>query len=339
MPDKTGTNIETGAASGDVLDIDGQLVAAGEEAVVRINVGRLPSRTRLNVNVFVFRSQNPGPVILMLGGVHGDEINGIEVVRRSIANDTFRSLKKGSVIAIPLLNVYGFINFSRDVPDGKDVNRSFPGNMRGSLASRVARVISKAVLPSVDYAIDFHTGGASRYNYPQVRFTRQSDESLQLAKEFAAPFMLRKALIRNSMRKVARDMGIPMIVYEGGEALRLDGFAISSATKGLRRVLAAKGMIDPGPDDGIRAQSIIFEKSTWVRASYSGIFTWSKQSGAKVRRGEPIGTITDPYATRVYTVKSNKDGFILGHNNAPVINQGDALFHIGYQTVPLTSDK
>lgn len=340
MPEKSGTKKKRKSRTykKGPLNINGQLVPRGENALVKINVGRLPSDAQIDINIFVHRSQKPGPVALVMGGVHGDEINGVEIVRRALDQGLYANLLRGSVITIPLLNVFGFINFSREVPDGKDVNRSFPGNMRGSLASRVARVVSRIIMPEIDFGMDFHTGGGSRYNYPQVRYSRQSVQSLTLARYFAPPFIIKKPLIRRSLRQVARDQNIPLLVYEGGEALRLDGFAITKGLQGLQRVLASKRMIEPDPDDRVEP-SLLFEKTSWVRASASGIFTWSKCSGMKVRQGEPLGTITDPYGSRKIMVLANKSGYILGHNNASVINQGDALFNIGYQFKTLEPKK
>ena len=227
-----------------------------------------------------------------------------------------------------MLNIYGFINFSRDVPDGKDVNRSFPGNMQGSLASRVARVVTKQVLPKVDFGIDFHTGGASRYNYPQVRYSRNDDLAKELAFNFAPPFIIEKSVIRKSLRKEARDMGVPIIVYEGGEALRFDGFSISKGVEGIRRLLHKYEMLEA--TQPVMHPVYHIKKTTWIRATISGMFTWFKSSGSYIRKGERIGEIGDPYGIRVVRVYAKRDGYIIGHNNAPVINQGDALFHIGY---------
>ena len=179
----------------DSILIDGSAFAPGESGVVKIMVGRLPSDTDISIEAHVFRSQKPGPVVLILAGVHGDEINGIEIVRNFMFNQDFSSISTGSLIVIPLLNVYGFINFDRYVPDGKDVNRSFPGTLNGSLASRIARTLTKYILPNIDYIIDFHTGGDSRYNYPQIRFTKTDEEAAQLAKVFNAPCIIQSGLI------------------------------------------------------------------------------------------------------------------------------------------------
>lgn len=303
-------------------------ILPGSSTRVNYNVGTLPSGNRVSIHMETFRSENPGPHIMLIGGVHGDEINGVEIVRRLLEKDTLHHLKAGSVIAIPLLNVFGFINFSRDVPDGKDVNRSFPGHLEGSLASRVARIVSKTVMPQVDVIIDCHSGGSNRFNYPQIRISSGDEPSHELAVAFNPPFILHKGLLSGSLRKTARLANKPCLIYEGGEALRLDGFSIARGVTGIERTLKYLGMIDATFEQAW--PSIDIEHTTWVRASHAGMFIWSKSSGAKIKKGEPLGTIGDPYGTQKVSVLASREGYILGHTNSPLVNQGDALFHIGY---------
>ena len=327
MQDKEATNIppdETNA-----LTIAGYEVLPGDKTIIGLNVGSLPSDTKIYINVFVFRGEEPGPVMLVLGGIHGDEINGIEIVRRSIESGVYKQITKGTVIAIPLLNVFGFINFSRDVHDGKDVNRSFPGNSKGSLASRVAHALTNGVLPVVDFGIDFHTGGRGRFNYPQLRCTTGSEESFKLARIFGAPYIVEKPVINKSLREVSGKMGIPMVVYESGESQRLDGHGINFGFDGILNVMRAHGMIDP-VDPVKRQEQVLIRKSAWIRASASGIFTWTKKSGEFVQKGEPLGTIKDLFVAREEVISSKRSGYIIGHTNTPVVSHGDALFHIGY---------
>ncbi len=301
----------------------------GDFGEVRIPVGRMPSDTRLYVNSYVFRSYHPGPTLLVLAGVHGDEINSIEVVSQLLQEGTFDHLKAGNVIAIPLLNVFGFNNFSRDVPDGKDVNRSFPGAIGGSLAARVAATLTKKILPFVDLAVDMHTGGSSRFNHPQSRFHSRQNPAFEMAKIFNTPFVIKQPLISKSFRKTAKDLNIPAIVFEAGESVRLDGSSIRFGKRGVKRLLKHLGMIDF--EDNETVHSTVIEKTTWQRASQSGIFIWSKSSGDFIQKGEPMGIIKDPYGNKSVTVLSKYTGFIIGHNNASVVNQGDALFHIGIE--------
>lgn len=310
----------------DNLILNNTTIEQGQNEILRLNVGRLPSDTRIHLNVNVFRSENPGPTMLVLAGVHGDEINGVEIVRRTIASGMFENLNCGTVIAIPVLNIYGFNNFSREVPDGKDVNRSFPGSNTGSLASRVARILTKKILPAVDFGVDFHTGGNSNYNYPQIRYIKGDPESEALAKAFNAPYLIPNKPISKSLRKAAMDVGTRILVYEGGENLRFDGFAIEKGLSGLKKLMFAKGMIDKAPEP---EKSIKLVKSRWLRAARAGLFRWSKCSGHSVKRGEPLGVINDPYGQDEIPIVSKTDGYIFGHNNTPVVSMGDALFHIG----------
>lgn len=311
------------------MEINGIEIASGQRELVKMSVGRLPSGNIIRMQAHVYRAMEPGPCVLLLAGVHGDEINGVEIIRRLITQQLLEPLLKGTVIAIPVVNVYGFINFSRDVPDGKDVNRSFPGNLNGSLASRVARILSKKVVPHADYILDFHTGGRSIYNYPQIRYTKAHEASRELAKIFAAPLLVAKPTISKSLRKVATDLGKPTLVYEGGESLRYDGFSIQKGLEGINRVLVSLGMLEGTLITN--NESRWYEKTIWIRAPRAGMFLWNKCSGNEVHKGEVLGLINDPYGEGTVKVIAKRDGFIIGHNNAAVVSQGDALFQVGYE--------
>jgi predicted deacylase len=312
--------------------IDSKVFRPGENGLVQLAVGRLPSDTLLSVQVYVFRSKNPGPTTLLLGGVHGDEINGVEILRRVLSNKVGKDITKGSIIVIPLLNVYGFINFNRYVPDGKDVNRSFPGTKNGSLASRIAGTLTRHILPLVDYIFDFHTGGDSRYNYPQIRYSPTDNVAKELASVFGAKYIIQSGIIVKSLRKIARDFEIPILVYEGGESTRLNESAINMGYDGLMRCLHHMGHISSAPEAEKNDPPILIKKTTWIRASFSGLFLWTTKSGTQVVKGDKLGSINDPSGQKSVSVIAHKDGYIIGHNNASVVNQGDALFHLGYET-------
>lgn len=312
-----------------VLNINGIEIPRGKHETVKIKVGSLPSGTSINLFAHVFRSKNPGPTMLVLGGVHGDEVNGVEIVRRAVKVGYFNHLKHGSVIAVPLLNIYGFINFSRDLPDGKDVNRSFPGTSRGSLASNVAYTLTKHILPVVDFGMDFHTGGGSIYNYPQIRVTQGDKDAYMIAELFGAPFIIKSGMINKSLRKECNKRGIPMMVYEGGESSRLDSFAIQEGLNGIQRVMSSLGMIDKQPL--APKDPIVLERNKWVRANQSGIMISYKKAGDYVDKGEVLGHITDPYGIKESKIKSPYSGYIYGHNNMPVVHKGDAIYHIGFE--------
>ena len=321
---------DAGSRDTEVMHIDRYEIGLGESGVIGLNVGALPSDTNIYINVYVYRGTLPGPTLLIVGGLHGDEINGIEIVRRSIATGLFQEPDAGSIIAIPLLNVYGFINFNRNVSNGRDVNRSFPGTSRGSLASRVANMMTKVILPHADLIIDLHTGGAGRYNFPQTRFTKEDKNSHELARAFGANFLIEKPVIGKSLRKTANKMGTPIVVYESGEALRLDEESIETGINGISRVLGSVG-IKNVKHCKIKGGQTLIQRSSWNRASASGIFHMVRKAGDYVEQGELLGFISDPYGSRSVEVTARKPGFIVGHNNTPVVAHGDPLFHVGYE--------
>jgi len=301
-------------------------IKPGENKDVELRISKLASGTIVSLRAQIFRSKNEGPTILLTGGIHGDEINGVEIVRQSIKLGLFDDLNIGGIIAIPLVNIDGFNNFSRDLPDGKDVNRSFPGSKTGSLASRVANTISTLILPLVDFGLDFHTGGASIHNYPQVRVNKNDDQSLALAEVFNALLIVETGLVKKSLRKEAFAFDIPMIVFEGGESLRIDQNAINEGIRGIKRVLSHHNMID----ENISPQSSqTIKEHKWLRAASAGIFVPIKKSGEHFKTGDTLGVITNPYNEFEKKIIAKQDGFIFGHDNKPVVNQGKALFHIG----------
>ncbi len=311
------------------FNLQGQEFPPGSSGLVRINAGKLPSGNRISIFTYVFRSKNPGPTVLFLGGMHGDEINGVEIIRKSISEKIFNHLKAGTVVAIPLLNIYGFINFSRDVPDGKDVNRSFPGTGSGSLASRIAKIVSKKILPLVDFGIDFHTGGEQHWNYPQIRYSSKHAEARALALKSNFNLLVEKPIVTRSMRKVARDMKIPILVYEGGESNKLDPFIIQNGISAIKDILLAHKMIDNHKHTAIIKK--LFRKTSWERALEGGIVTYKRESGNYVSKGELIAIISDPFAQREIRMHASKDAYIISHNNAPLVNVGDGMFHLAYE--------
>lgn len=312
---------------GKEIQIAGQPIKTGESKRINVRLAKLPSGTTIDLPVYIFRGTGQGPTVLLSGGLHGDEINGIEIIRRLIDEDHLANPIKGSVVAIPVMNIFGFLNFSRDVPDGKDVNRSFPGSPSGSLAARIANFITKNILPAIDFGIDFHTGGAQRFNFPQIRFAAKDSKALGLAEIFGAPVILQSGLLNNSLRKEAFKMGKTILVYEGGESMRIDEEVVSLGMNGALRVLHHHGLVSDRPESA--QESIRCETSVWIRAKRSGIYKGSVKSGALVSKGDILGVITDPFGEFSTFVKTPSNGIVVGHNNMPVVNQGDALIHLG----------
>lgn len=308
----------------DFITINGARIARGEQKQIELNIARLPTHTNIDLPIHFYRAGEEGPVLLLTGGLHGDEINGVEILRRMIHNKQLVP-QKGTVIAIPLVNTYGFIQNIRGLPDGKDINRSFPGSENGSLASLLAHTLMTKILPYVDYGVDFHTGGDARANYPQIRCEWAEASNREIAKAFSPPLIIDSSVIDHTFRKAARDNGTPILVYEGGETLRFDEHSIEEGINGTLRLMRYLGMIEDGPEN---QDTEIYDTSPWIRAEYGGLFQHEAQLGDHVEVDQLLGYISDPYGDLWAEVRSSKKGRIIGLNNAPVVYKGDALVHI-----------
>lgn len=299
----------------------------GQTNRITVNVARLPSHSPIDISITVSRAKKDGPVLLLMGGLHGDEINGVETVRR-IIDQGLNIPEAGTIICIPIINIYGFIHFSRSVPDGKDVNRSFPGNRNGSLASRVAYYLLHDIIPVIDYGIDFHTGGADRTNYPQIRCQLKDPVNAELASAFHAPFTINSPYRPKSLRQSAAKLGKKILVFEGGEAGRFDEFAIQEGINGALRVINHLGMssrtLTPPPYD-----NLFISNSSWIRAKASGLFQTLVAYGEAVTKNQLVGHITDPFGEFCIPLKSPATGYVIGLQNNPILHQGDAVMHIG----------
>ena len=309
--------------------IGGETVSPGVEKLLSISIDRLPTGTLIDIPVYVYNSKKPGPTILVQAGLHGDEINGIEIVRRMLAEKRFK-VKKGAVIAVPILNIFGFIHFSRDVPDGKDVNRSFPGTKTGSMASRIAYHYVTQIMHQIDYGIDLHTGGGQRHNFPQIRYTVEDSMSLKLAEVFNAPISFPSKLIKGSFRNAAFRMNKPTVVFEAGESMRFDDYSIMEGMQGILNVLKHFGMVSNSTPNYVeRNKTIQLTSRRWLRAPTAGMFIPEITNGSEITKGQQLGIITDTFAKRTKQIKAPFDGYVFCVNHQAVINQGEALFHVG----------
>jgi uncharacterized protein len=306
--------------------INGINIRKGQKVQINISIARLPSHTLIELPVFVYRAKKEGPSLLLTAGIHGDEINGIEVIRRMIAGKKLMP-ERGTVIAIPLVNVYGFIHTSRNLPDGKDLNRCFPGGSTGSLARQIAHILMTEIIPNIDFGIDFHTGGSRITNFPHIRATIDDDVNYEIGKAFGAPFIINSEFIDKSFRKEAHKAGKSILVYEGGESLRLDELAIGHGIDGICRLMEYLKMRDHNVP---KQEAVVLKKTTWIRAKTSGIFSSIIDYGSEVQKNEKLATIGDPFGQSITDVKSPEKGYIIGVNNMPVINAGDALVHLAY---------
>ena len=309
------------------FEIGSKKIAAGTSETVELEVSLLANNTRMNLPVHVVHGASPGPCMFISGVVHGDEIQGVEIVRRVLAALDAAKLS-GTLLAVPIVNGFGFLNHSRYMPDRRDLNREFPGSERGSLASLLADLFFSEVVKRAQYGIDFHTAALHRSNLPQIRIAPDDKDLMALAEAFAPPVILTSKLRDGSLRKSALEHHIRVMLYEGGEALRFEEVAIDVAVKGTLRVMKSIGMIEEAPAISAHVSPVHSSSSTWLRAPDGGILHSVRRSGDRVGKGEPVGVISDPLGTTQVSVFAEDDGIIIGRTNLPIVNRGDALFHV-----------
>lgn len=305
--------------------VAGQRVQPGTRRQINLPAGRLPSGTELSLRLQVLHGIEPGPTVWFSGAIHGDEIVGVEIIRRILETLDERDLR-GTIIAVPVVNVFGFVAESRYLPDRRDLNRSFPGSRRGSLASRLARLFVDNVLEPTVFGIDFHAGSDDRTNLPQVRGNLDDEETRRLAMAFSAPLMLHAKTIRGSLRETAVRRGKRVLLFEGGEPRRFNPGPVQAGADGALRVLHALEMIGTSPPSLIASAEA--RSTKWIRAPRGGIFHLQTRLGAHVRRGDLIGVITEPSGRGGREVRSRASGMIMGHAVNPLVHQGDSLVHI-----------
>ena len=315
-----------------VLHILGEEIAAGESREINFHVAKLHTQTSVEVPVIINRSKKPGPVVLFTAGIHGDEINGVEIVRQLIAKEINKP-KKGTIICIPVLNIFGFLNKSRELPDGRDLNRVFPGSKTGSLASQVAYKLMHEIIPQVDFIIDHHTGGAGRFNAPQIRIVKQAQKLKKWAKAYGAPFVVYSKKIPKSLRSACDKINIPMILFEGGKSNHIDRLVTNSGVNGAKRILNHLDMLNSKFKVSAPKKQIIFiEESKWIRAKTSGLFRPSIKLNSKVEKGTVLGYITDAYGKFNQSIKADCVGYVININEDPIVYKGDALFRFSTKT-------
>lgn len=309
----------------DILTIGDTEIAPGERKTINLPVARLYTNNWTYMPVTVVRGKKPGPKLFICAAQHGDEINGVEMIRRLLKNTHIEKIK-GSLIAIPVVNVFGFIHSSRYLPDRRDLNRSYPGSKRGSLASRLAHLFIEEVASNATHGIDIHTAAVHRYNLPQIRANLNDPETLDMAKAFGTPVIVHSRQRNNSLRETLAEMDMPIIVYEGGEALRFNEPVIKYGVKGVIRVMRHLGMLRRTKASA--PEPVQTEKTRWVRAKQSGLLHLRVKAGARVKQHQVIATITDPLGNAFVELKSPFDGVIIGHTNLPLVNAGDAAIHV-----------
>lgn len=301
-------------------------MAPGRRQLVEVPVARLPTATRLNLPIIVVNGQRPGPKLWLSAVVHGDELNGLEIIRRVL--EVIRPRRfAGTLLAVPIVNVFGMLTETRYLPDRRDLNRSFPGSAKGSLAAQLANLFMTNVVMACDMGIDLHTGSDHRFNLPQIRGDLEDPTTLRLARAFGAPVSVHSPLRDGSLREACRRRGIPVVVYEGGESDRFNETAISAGVDGVLRVLADLDMRggDPLPP---AASTTVVRHTRWVRARRTGILRSTIRAGQRVAKGDVLGIIADVVGDSRATMRASFGAVVIAHTQHPLVNRGDALWHL-----------
>ena len=322
----------------EAIVVGGEEIFPGERRTLDISVPSLYTHTELKMPVQVIRGKKAGPCLFLSAAIHGDEINGVEIIRRILNQKSLRRLR-GSLVAVPVVNIYGFINQSRYLPDRRDLNRSFPGSESGSLASRIANLFLKDVIACCTHGIDLHTAAIHRENFPHIRAVLDDPETERIARAFGSPVILGSDIIDGSLRKAVEAKGINILVYEAGEALRFNEVAIRAGVRGIISVMRELGMLPPTKVARKPAKTFVATNSTWIRAPQSGIVRLIKPLGSRVSKDEVLGTIADPFGEQEQQALAPFDGIVIGKTNLPLVNEGEALFHIAQVTRPKSAEE
>ncbi len=311
--------------------IAGTAILPGERKTVDLPVGTTTSHEIVHLRAHVVRGKSAGSTVLVSACVHGDEINGAEIVRRLLRSPSLKKLR-GTLIAVPIVNVPAFSNRARYMPDRRDLNRLFPGSPTGSLGARLAHVFLNEIVTKADVVIDLHTGAVNRPNLPQIRTTADDERSAELAKIFDAPVTLLAGLRESSLRAATFERGIPILLFESGEALRLDTPSIRFGLRGTLSVMRHLGLLPTRrtkPEKAAKGHGTVFcKRSSWERAPIGGLFTPLVSLGRAVNTGTVLGFVADPDGTRETFVEASRDGIVIGRTNEGIADEGDGLFHI-----------
>ncbi len=314
--------------------IGGLSVAPGERRVVDLPISKLSNHAPVTLPVHVLHGSQPGPTMFVCAAIHGDELNGVEIIRRLLRTLAPEGIS-GTLLCVPVVNVYGFISRSRYLPDRRDLNRSFPGSANGSLAARLAHLFMTEIVKRSQIGIDLHTAAVHRVNLPQIRCLFHKRPRVQeLGIAFGADVMLESPERAGSLREAAHAVGVDVLAYEGGEALRFDEFAIRAGVEGITGVMLEIGMLELAEGvtlpEGQQRAPVMINTSSWVRAPEGGVFRTAKRIGDAVGVGEVVGHVANPYEDRAVEVKSARRGIIIGRTTLPIVNMGDALLNVGW---------
>ncbi|MCK0151162.1 succinylglutamate desuccinylase/aspartoacylase family protein [Marivita sp. S6314] len=302
-------------------------IAAGTRQTVHIPVSTLSDHTPVTLSAHVIHGSRDGPVTFVSAGIHGDEVIGVEIVRRLLRAKALKSLR-GTLIVVPIVNTFGFLSHSRYLPDRRDLNRCFPGSPNGSLGSRLAHIFLTEIVTRCSLGIDLHSAAINRINLPQIRVSANNANTMKLAHVFGAPVILTSALRDGSLRQEAKKMGVDVLLYEAGEGMRFDEMSVRAGLAGCLRVLKEIGML---PRAGIakpKAQPLLCANSSWLRAPAGGLLRMYKSEGDVIHEGDTVAAISDPFGDGEIDVLARNGGIIVGRAVMPIVHEGDALFHV-----------
>ena len=311
------------------LEIAGIDIPCGTRKKINLPIAKLFDYTELNIPVEVIRGKDDGPILFVSSTIHGDEINGIETIKRLLAHKRLNLKLKGTLIAVPIVNVLGFNNQSRYLPDRRDLNRCFPGSKNGTLGSQTAHILMTEIIKKSTHGIDLHTGAIHRTNLPHIRACLDDPETSRLAKAFNVPVTLHSSVVDGSLRQAAAEIGLPFLLFEGGQALRYEENVIQTALKGILSVMESIGMIEPVfPKKKKMKKTFIAQSSQWIRAPHSGSLRVKKRLGSHVNKNDLLGEISNPYGHEKIKILAPDTGIIIGMTLIPLVNKGNGLFHI-----------
>ncbi len=315
------------------LEIGGTIVKPGTTQTVTVPLSMLPNHAAFDLDMRVIHGMRPGKRLFICSTIHGDELNGIEIIRRVLASSLTKHIH-GTLIAIPIVNLFGTLLHSRYLPDRRDLNRSFPGSQQGSSAAQLANVFLTEIVSKCTHGIDLHTGSNNRLNLPQVRCEFDNPETLRLALSFGAPVILKSKIREGSLREASEKLGIPTLTFEGGEAFRFNEFAIRAGVAGILRVMSALGMIPAGKCATAKGTPVISPSSRWLRSPITGVLRSACWLGDKVLKGDVVAKISDPLGIHTTDVIAQFDGIVVGRTQSPLVYKGDALFNIAWVSDP-----
>jgi predicted deacylase len=307
--------------------INGMEVQPGKRALFDLELPKLNSHTALAMPVHVIHGRHDGPRLFLCAALHGDEVNGVEIIRQVLNLKALNRLH-GTLVAVPVVNVYGVIHQSRYLPDRRDLNRSFPGHEFGSMTARVCHLFMTEIVYRCTHGIDLHTGAIHRSNLPQIRANLDDPETECMARAFGVPVLLNSSLRDGSLRQAAAEHGIPTLLYEAGEALRYDDLAIRAGVHGVIQVMRELGMLPHLKRRKSLVEPFIARSSTWIRAPESGMLRTKIRLGALVQKNDVLGYVSDPYSGESFPVITPIRGVVIGRIQTPMTHEGEALFHI-----------